>query len=362
MRALIDAHQLGRSQTGNETWARNILAGLTSTGSDELHVAVTEAGRPDLAGRIPADRTHVVAGRSARRLAVDLPRVLRSVRPQSLLVQYTLPPMSRVPGVVVVHDLSFERPEARDWIPRPSLLRYRASIRASAVRARRVVVPSQFTKDDVIQRYGVHEDRVMVAGNALDSALEVALRSTPRSTRGDQLVVLAVGTVLPRKNLEVLACAVDTLRDEGLPVVLRLVGPLSGAGCQALGRMSDRLGAALEVTGVVDTAGLAAAYRCADVLAFPSLFEGFGIPLVEAMAAGTPVVSSDSSCLPEIGGDAVLYAAPHRPDAWVDALRLVLTDQATAARLAAAGTARSVEYDWGRSAETVRRALAEAAG
>jgi glycosyltransferase involved in cell wall biosynthesis len=361
VRALVDAHHLGLSQTGNETWVRNVLAGLASDDSDELHVAVTEAGRAQVAGYVPSARTHVVSVRSSRRLAVDLPRVLRSVRPDALLVQYTLPPLTRVPGVVVVHDLSFERPEARAWIPRASLLRYRTSIRSSAERARRIVVPSEFTKADLVELYGISEESVVVAGNAVDPALAAALRAIPRATPDDQLVVLAVGTVLPRKNLEVVAAAVETLRAEGLPAVLRLVGPTPPAGRDALARMSARLGADLEVSGLVSTEALAAAYRSAHVLAFPSLFEGFGIPVIEAMAAGTPVVSSNATCLPEVGGDAVLYAAPREPAAWVDALRSVLTDAATASRLAAAGTARAATFDWSRSAEQTHRALQEAA-
>ena len=357
---LVDAHHLGQGQTGNETWARNVLAGLAD-GSDEVHVAVTASGRSHLPDDFPPTRRHLVSSRGLRRLAVDLPRVVRAVRPGALLVQYTLPPLCPVPGVVVVHDLSFERPEAAQWIPRASLTRYRTTIRASAVRARRVLVPSEFTRADLIERYGIAADRVIVAGNAVDPALIEALRTTPRPPAGDRLVVLAVGTVLPRKNLEVLAGAVCDLRRTGLPVVLRLVGPVPEAGRAALARMVAVLGPALEVVGVVDTAGLAAAYRSAQVLAFPSLFEGFGIPLVEAMAAGTPVLSSDATCLPEIGGDAVLYAPPGSVQAWREQLRLVLTDRATADRLVLAGTARAQAFSWSASAAAARLALHEAA-
>lgn len=362
MRALVDAHHLGGSHTGNETWARNIVAGLADGPSDDdLHVAVTAAGRAEVADRVRPDHTHLVSGNSSRRLLVDLPVALRRSRPDALLVQYTLPPLTRVPGVVVVHDLSFERPEAAEWIPRASLARYRATIRSSATRARRVVVPTEFTRDDVVERYGIAPERIVVAGNALDPELAAALRSTPRAEPDDRLVVLAVGTVLPRKNLDVVADAVLRLRAEGLPAHLRLVGPTPPAGRSALARIHARLGDALEVSGMLPTEGLAAAYRSSHVLAFPSLFEGFGIPLVEAMAAGTPVVSSDSTCLPEVGGDAVLYAAPREPQAWVDALRLVLTDPATARRLSEAGTLRAATFDWVRSTASTRRALHEAA-
>ena len=157
------------------------------------------------------------------------------------------------------------------------------------------------------------------------------------------------------------ARAILTLRAKGLPVVLRLVGPTPAAGRGSMARLTALLGDALEVSGTVTTQGLAEAYRSAHVLAFPSLFEGFGIPLLEAMAAGTPVVSSDATCLPEIGGDAALYAAPHATGAWVEALRLVLTDGSTAAGLTEAGTARLACFDWARSVARTSTALHEAA-
>jgi glycosyltransferase involved in cell wall biosynthesis len=365
VRVLVDAHHLGLAQTGNETWVRNVLAGLADLDPEpqqgHLHAAVTSAGRAEVARHLAADCTHLVSASSSRRLAIDLPSVLRVVRPDALLVQYTLPPLCRVPAAVVVHDLSFERPEASQWIPRASLLRYRATIRSSAGRARRVLVPSQFTKADVVERYSLPESTVVVAGNALDPALATALAAAPRVTLPDRLVVLAVGTVLPRKNLEVVAAAVSVLRDKGLPAVLRLVGPTPPAGLSALDRMAGLLGDGLEVVGTVSTTELAAAYRSAQVLAFPSLFEGFGIPLVEAMAAGTPVVSSDATCLPEVGGNAVLYASPTDVEAWVDALHLVLTDSATATRLAEAGQRQAATFDWSVTAAAVAQALAEAA-
>jgi len=357
---LIDAHHLGQGQTGNETWARNVVAGLAA-GPDQVHVAVTRAGAAHLPPGFEPARSHLVSAGSARRLAVDLPRVARAVRPGALLVQYTVPPACRVPAVVVVHDLSFERPEAAEWIPRRSLARYRATIRRSAVRARRILVPSEYTRQDLLQRYQVDADLVSVAGNAVDPALLDALASTPRPDPGGQLVVLAVGTVLPRKNLEVLAAAVRDLRRAGLPAVLRLVGPVPDAGRLVLARMDAALGPALQVSGVVDTAGLAAAYRSAQVLAFPSLFEGFGIPVVEAMAAGTPVVCSDATCLPEIGGDAVLYAPTGSVQAWTEQLTLVLTSAATKDALVAAGHARAQTFTWAASSAAARTALLEAA-
>ncbi len=353
--SLIDAHHLGLGQTGNETWARNVIRELGSR-PHQPHVAVTRAGR-DWLGAWPVERVHVVSASSTRRLVVDLPRVTRRVHPDALLVQYTLPSMSAgVQGVVVIHDLSFERPEAREWIPAPTLARYRATIRRSARRAAAVLVPTEWTRRDVLQRYRLAEDRVVVAGNAVDTELAAKLATASRQVR-EGLTVLAVGTVLPRKNLQVAALAVAALRAEGLEVRLRLVGPVPAAGADVLRDLHRVLGDGLDLVGPVTVDQLAREYVSADVLAFPSLFEGFGIPLIEAMAAGLPVVSSDSSCLPEVGGDAVLYADPQRIDAWVESLRQVLFDAKIRGRLVTGGREQASTFSWGHTADQVQATL-----
>jgi glycosyltransferase involved in cell wall biosynthesis len=364
---LIDAHHLGQGQTGNETWARNVVAELAGRPSG-AHIAVTAASRAVLGSEWTVDRVHQVSSSSTVRLARDLPRLTRRLRPDALLVQYTLPPfaLSRVPGVVMVHDLSFERPEAAEWIPAASLVRYRATIRRSVRRARIVLVPTEWTRRDVVETYGIFEDRVLVAGNAVDTSLGRYLESGTRPTGAVMgaapATVLAVGTVLPRKNLSVVARAVQALRSDGMAVRLRVVGPVPAAGQTTARELRSALGDGLDLVGPVTAARLAEEYLAADVLAFPSLFEGFGIPLVEAMAAGLPVVSSTSSCLPEVGGDAVSYADPTDADAWGSALSRVLEDGAERARLAAAGLARAETFSWSHTADVVEQALAAAAG
>src|SRR4051794_20293131 len=200
--ALIDAHHLGQGQTGNETWARNVVAELARRPT-EAHLAVTAAGKATVADAWMPNRVHQVTRSSSRRLAYDLPMLTRRLRPDAMLVQYTLPMLGArgVPGVVVVHDLSFERPEAARWIAPRTLARYRATIRASVRRAHMVLVPSEWTRQDVLRTYGVDAERVLVATNAVDEGLAEHLAKTPINRRDTCLSVLTVGTVLPRKNL-----------------------------------------------------------------------------------------------------------------------------------------------------------------
>ena len=353
--ALVDVHQLGQGQTGNETWARNIVQVLEADGEAPLHYAVTQGQQLQAA----PERCHVVSGRSATRLALEVPALLRRLGSSAVLTQYTLP-VTTTPGVVVIHDLSFEHPEARTWIPARSLLRYRVTIGASARRASVVLAPTEYTRQELLARYRLKPDRVLVAPLALDH--ELTWTTAPRPRARSYSSVLCVGTVLPRKNLPVVADAVAALRSHGDDVRLRLVGPLRDPGKPDVERMRAVLGSALEVVGEVGVEQLRQEYAEADVLAFPSRFEGFGFPLLEAMAAGTPVVCSDATCLPEVAGGAALLVDPLDPAAWAETLARVLADASLRESLRAAGLARAADFTWEQTGAVVRRALSLASG
>lgn len=356
-RPLLDLHDLGMRQTGNESWARSLAAALLALdGPGSYDVAVTTAaGTDDLRRLEPAAELARVSRSSVRRLAVDLPRAVRRLGSSAVLVQYTAP-LTPAPCVVAVHDLSFEDHRAAEWLPLAVRLRYRASVRASVRRAAHVVVDSEYTRQDLLARYpGTASDQVTVVPLAVDPEFVSLLRETPADRTGPP-TVLVVGNVLPRKNLVVVARAVRLLRDRGSDVRLRAVGTVHPTGRADAERVRALLGDAVTITGYLAPAELAIELRQAHVLAFPSLFEGFGIPAVEAMAAGLPVVVSDRTSLPEVVGDAGLVAAAEDPEAWADAL-LRAMEPAESVRLAAAGERRAAEHDWAGAAATVSRLL-----
>lgn len=349
----FDAHQLGSGATGNETWARGLIGALERAQGEAWSYLVTGEGAAQLPVGVDRERVLHVPTSSTRRLLVTAPRLVRRWQPRAVVAQYSLPAVA-VAGVVAVHDLSFEAPEAREWLSRGSVARYRATIRWSVRRARAVVVPSAWTRDDLLRHFDVAGDQVFVAPCGVDPDFAEALRARPREVPADP-VVLVVGTVLPRKNLTVVARAVARLRAGGTPAVLRLVGPVPPAGQQELDRLRCILPAGLDEWGFVNQSRLVDAYRTSSVLAFPSKFEGFGIPLAEAMTAGLPAVVSSATCLPEVAGGAAIEVAPDDEEGWSAGLELAMGTEAV--RLAAAGRARVHGLDWAEAAAVVRRAV-----
>ena len=354
---LLDLHHLGHRQTGNESWARSLAAALFELdGPGAYDMAITSAAPAEDLAQLPARTRVLVSGSSARRLALDLPRSMRRLGTSVVLVQYTVP-VSRVPAVVMVHDLSFEDPRAAEWLPLPARLRYRATVRASVRRAAHVLTVSEHSKADLVRVYRLDPARVSVVPNAVDPRLAGLLSTTPQDRAG-RTTVLVVGNVLPRKNIPVVARAVRLLRDRGDDVVLRIVGTVARSGRADARVTKQLLGDAVSMTGYVTQQQLAGELRGAHLLAFPSLFEGFGIPVLEAMAAGLPVVVSDRTSLPAVVGDAGSVVPAEDPEAWAEALRAALAPDETA-RLVEAGHQRAAAFTWPAAAATVSAVLAE---
>lgn len=357
MRFLMDAHQLGMRQTGNETWCRSVVRHLPGElGGHEVHYAITEAAVPVL--RTLTDSPyHIVSAHPVRRLAVDLPATLHRVRPHAVLGQYTSVPFSPA-SVLAIHDLSPLDPRAGQWLSPRFRLRFRASVGLSVRAASIVLAPSQFTRHQILEKYEVSADDVRVAAIAIDSELATLLRSGRRVTPAVP-VVLSVGNVLPRKNLLTVARAVRRVRAKGLAIHYRIVGQVSRPGA-AVERELRSILPDVEITGYVTQQQLARHYLSASVLAFPSLFEGYGLPVVEAMQAGLPVICSSSTSLPEIAADACDVLAPCDVDAWAAAIERLVTDRVAWRRSRRRGLARVRAFDWRGTARVVADSLLNA--
>jgi glycosyltransferase involved in cell wall biosynthesis len=261
------------------------------------------------------------------------------------------------PQIVMVHDLAFE--VSRDFHDPGFQEAAAARLRTAIARAAAIVVPSAATRDDLAARWDVARERIAVVPLGADHATRgdtgatAAKRRDPRPdpSRG---YLLHVGTLEPRKNVARLVRAYRAARARGLAQDLVLVGPW-GWKTEELVAELDRCGetSPVVVRGAVDEGELVAWRRDATALVYPSLWEGFGLPIVEAFAVGLPVVTSARSSTLEVAGDAALLVDPESERSIADALVRIGGDAALRATLAERGRARALEFTWQRSARAL---------
>jgi glycosyltransferase involved in cell wall biosynthesis len=252
-------------------------------------------------------------------------------------------PPGRKPLVVTVNDVAFLRyPE---MFTRHGTRFHRRGLDIARREAHAVVVPSAFTRDELI-REGFDPASLFVARHGVDMPAPVEADLVELSLRRvgvQRPFVLTVGTLEPRKNFPVLARAVERVRENDDTVSLVRVGP------PGWGNVEGLEGAGVRELGAVDDGTLDALYRAASVCALPSRYEGFGLPLLEAMARGCPVVASDVSSLPEVVNGAGPLVPADDVDAWAEALRSVLDDTAYRASLRERSIVRAREFSWSKS-------------
>jgi glycosyltransferase involved in cell wall biosynthesis len=267
---------------------------------------------------------------------------------------HAMPAACPCPAVVTVHDLSFFRtPRA---FPRAQGFYLRAATRLSVRRAAALIAVSAFTARELVALLGAPAARVHVVPNGVDPMFRPVTPDEVDRVRARLALpahfLLTVGTLQPRKNLGTLLAGYAALSAASPATPDLVIAGGSGWGGVAPEAEAARLGIGdrVHVLGYVDDADLPALYRGADVLAYPSRYEGFGLPALEAMACGTPVAVADAASLPEVTGDAAIHVDPDDPSAWAVALGALLADDARRGALVEAGLARAARYTWSRAA------------
>ena len=331
---VVDADVLGRNRTGDETYVLNLLRELPALAAAAgLRIgAVTR--RPDL---VPPGVEAIELGLRSQelRMAWGLPRALRGAGAALVHTQYALPVRAPCPVVVTIHDLSFERDATLMSGRRRRVFRF--VVPRAARGAARILTVSERSKRDIMELYCVPAERIVVTPNGVDPAFSPG-------APGAHDYVLAVGAIQRRKNqLAALAAA----QAAGLPLVV--VGPEKDPAVAA--ELRER-GATLR--GYVPVEELADLYRGAACLVQASLYEGFGLPVLEAMACGTPVVTVPDAALLEIVGDAAVVVEAHELGGGIR--RAV----AGRAGLSAAGIERARGFSWRSSAERTLTVYREA--
>jgi glycosyltransferase involved in cell wall biosynthesis len=279
---------------------------------------------------------------------------------------YVLPPLVPCPSVVTIHDcIHLMFPE---YLPNRAALAYaRASIALAARRATRIMTVSESSKRDILRFVDTRPEKIDVIYNAYDERFgiepreEDVVRVRERFQLSDEFVLYA-GNVKPHKNLERLIQAFDLVRRRGLDHLKLVIIGDEVSRYAALRRAVHRhqLHQFVRFLGYLPEETLAVLYRLAGVFVFPSLYEGFGLPPLEAMASGTPVVTSNVSSLPEVAGGAALLVDPYDPGAIADGIYTVLTDEVVRRDMRRKGLERAHEFSWERSVRRVRDIYCEA--
>lgn len=358
MRIAFDGTTLRPGRTGVGYYTEHLLHHIAAEAATDDVVVVSN--RPlDLTRPLPAHIRVEGANWRMPRLAwmhTVAPRLLRRVQPD--VVHFTngmLPLVTPAPAVVTIHDMSLvlypqHHPVRRVLLNRPFMDH-------AARRADAIITVSQTARREIVRHYGIDAQRVHVVTEAAAPAFrpitDVAwLDAVRRRYALAERFILYVGTIEPRKNLRrLLEGFARRHRSGDLPHQLVCVGPY-GWLCRDLEELIERLGIEHQVrfTGYVPFADLAAIYNLAETFVFPSLYEGFGLPVIEAMACGTPVITGRVSSLVEVGGEAVEQVESLDAECLGDAMARLAHNRERRERMSALGLARSAQFSWQRAA------------
>ena len=365
MRIAIDAHSVGTGLGGNESYATNLieaLAEIDQANRYTLYVTKREAIErfanrwPNFSVKSTLPHTPIV------RIPLTLSAELRRNRVDVLHVQFTAPPFSPCPVVVSIHDLSFEHlPHTFKWRSRKQL---RITVRRTARQASQVIALSEYARNDIINTYQVSPEKISViplsAGERFRPIRDQDELQRVRQTYGiEGEYMLSVGAIQPRKNLGRLVAAYSRLRaakPEGKLPKLVLAGKCAWLYDETLRAIKElNLSDSVILTGYVPENDLPALYSGAVCFIYPSYFEGFGLPPLEAMQCGVPVIVGDRTSLPEVVGTAGILVDPFDVDALAAAIENVISDSDLRAELSVSGLARAKIFEW---RETARQTLA----
>jgi len=372
----IDAHAIGRQQGGNETYIRGLIRALAEVDGQNrytIYLADAQAAEewregfarqfPNFNVRLlpppaPVIKVPLILSYELRRHPVDL-----------LHVQYTAPPFCPAPVIATIHDLAFEHmPET---FTRRGSFQLKLTVRRTARRAVRIATVSEYSRQDILRTYKLPAEKIAVTYNGVEPHF---IPQTEFPEEADEICqrlgikrdfLLAVGSLQPRKNLVRLIRAYARLRNENPDFKSQLV---------IVGRklwLADEIFAEVRnhhwaedviLTGYLADQDLPRLYRAALAFVYPSLFEGFGLPPLEAMACGTPVLTSNVSSLPEVTGEAALLVDPKNEAELAAALLQICRNQTLRARLREQGIKQAGKFTWRAAAEKTLQLYREAVG
>lgn len=357
MKIGFEASALQGRKSGVGYYAENLLAGMMSVAPQHDYVLFSNRDIGDTRLPVPGERLYdrgLIQARAAW-MQTTLPGSIRRAAPDVChFPNYLAPLSSPCPYVVTIHDMTlYITPRFHSF---KKLVLDRTLLPHVARRAAGIVTVSNSAREDIVRHLRVPRDKVRVVMNAVSPTFrpvtDPARLSAVLHRYGiDVPYILFVGTIEPRKNIARLVQAFARLKRAGFPHKLVLVGQ-PGWHFQPIYAEIEQQGVTRDVilTGYVPLEDLPVLYSGAECMAFPSLYEGFGLPVLEAMACGTPVVTSASSSLAEVAGDAALLVDPRSVEHITDALARVHDDPQLAGDLSTRGLARAARFTWENAA------------
>jgi glycosyltransferase involved in cell wall biosynthesis len=364
LRIAIDAHSVGTALGGNESYATNLIEALAEIDQQNdytIFVTKREAVErfksrwPNFRVRSTLPHTPLI------RIPITLTSELRRNPVDVMHVQFTGPPLAPCPVVVSIHDLSFEH--LPQTFKRRSRMQLRLTVRRTARNAAQVLTLSDYVRRDLMSTYGIDGEKITVAPAAAAAGFAPVDEAELQRVRQKYAIhgdyILSVGAIQPRKNLPRLLDAYAVLRrlhpEVKLPKLI-LVGRCAWLYRETLKRIEQLgLSESVVLTGYVPQADLPALYSGTVCFVYPSYFEGFGLPPLEAMQCGAPVVVGNKTSLPEVVGDAAVLVDPFEVNEIADGMHRIITNADLRGSLRMKGLQRAKHFDWRESA---RRTLA----
>jgi glycosyltransferase involved in cell wall biosynthesis len=357
MRFAVDAHAIGRHLTGNEVYVRSLLNGFSSLDKESEFITYisADAARAWIPARFA---TRTVGANPFRRLGFEITRNVHSDHPDLLHVQYTAPLICPAPVIVTVHDVSFlEHPE---YFPPMRALQLRWSVRRTVEHAARVLTGSEFSRAAILRAYPrLDPDNVIVvpiaaAGGFRQISREHARMNVQQRFAAGWPFILSVGDLQPRKNQIGLIRAYARMIRENpqFPHHLLLAGKETWFAEKVRAAVRDSgISDRIHLAGFIEDDDLLQLYNACEFFIFPSYYEGFGLPPLEAMACGRAVASSNTSALPEVIDGAGILFDPYSEEQILRAMVDLIVDTELRARMERLGQKRASYFTWHKTAQ-----------
>lgn len=365
---VVDARTLTAPKTGDRTVTLGLLQGLLAAAQPhELELwAVTRD--PVAEGLLPpSPHLHWLAARGLPGylwMGVTFPAICRRLQAEVAVVQYMASPLMPCPFITLVHDAVWR--SLPETFPRRDRIILDSFLPGTLRRAARVCAPSQFSVGELRRYFPVVADKTRLLPYGVEAAYHPVsepgvLAAVREKYELPPRFILSVGVLQPRKNIAGLIAAYGLLPAELRREVGLVITGKQGWLADNLPELAAAVGPGVQFTGYVEDAELPALYTLADCLAYPSFYEGFGLPPLEAMACGTPVVTSTAPALVEVTGEAALHVEAADDEALAAALLRLLTDESWRRELTATGLARAAGFTWSQTGQQLLALLREVA-